>query len=59
MPVEVLFNYELMSLLSVGNFIKTKIPECVGETLTEEEFNIDILKNHEFIPLEIISENPL
>ncbi|MDR2531940.1 MAG: DNA mismatch repair protein MutS [Oscillospiraceae bacterium] len=59
MPVEVLFNMDFMSLLKTANFIKTKIPGCVGETLDNCEYNAEILKNHSFIPAEIVTENPL
>jgi len=59
MPVEVLFNTDFMSLKNTGNFIKAKIPGCVGETLDDCEYDVGILKNYNFIPLEIVTENPL
>ncbi|MDR2558648.1 MAG: DNA mismatch repair protein MutS [Oscillospiraceae bacterium] len=58
-PVEVLFNTDFMSLKATADFIKSKIPGCVGETLDGIEYNIGILANYNFIPLEIITENPL
>jgi DNA mismatch repair protein MutS len=59
MPVEVLFNTGFMSLKSTANFIKTKVPGCVGETLDDSEYDTDILASYNFIPPEIITENPL
>ena len=59
MPVEVLFNMDFMSLKNTGDFIKNKIPGCVGETLGDDEYDTGILVNHNFIPLEIVTENPL
>jgi DNA mismatch repair protein MutS len=59
MPVEVLFNTDFMSLKCTADFIRTKIPGCVGETLDDCEYKTGILANYNFIPLEIITENPL
>ncbi|MCL1823303.1 MAG: DNA mismatch repair protein MutS [Oscillospiraceae bacterium] len=59
MPVEFLFNTDFMSLFKVADFIKTKIPKCMGETLSDFDYEIGILKDYSFIPLEIIAENPI
>jgi DNA mismatch repair protein MutS len=59
MPVEVLFNTDFMSLKNTAEFIKTKIQGCVGETLDDSEYDVKILANYNFIPLEIVGENPL
>jgi DNA mismatch repair protein MutS len=59
MPVEVIFNKDFMSLTKTGNFIKTKIPGCVGDTLDDCEYDVKILNNSAFISPQIISDNPL
>ena len=58
MPVEVIFNKDFMSLVKTGNFIKSKIPNCVGETLEDCDFDVGILNEFKFISLAIITENP-
>jgi DNA mismatch repair protein MutS len=58
MPVEVLFNVDFMSLKKTGEFIRTRIPACVGETLDDSEYEASVLRDYAFIPPEINTENP-
>lgn len=58
LPVEVIFNPDFLHFKKVGEFIKTKIPNCVGETLEDYEYDKGILKDFKFISPTIITEYP-